>query len=59
MKFLNGFKTILGGAGTVVAFLSQAQVLPILPPKVQPYVMGAANVLLALGVIHKYEKATR
>lgn len=58
MKFLNGFKTILGVTGTV---------LTILVPKIAPVVtdaaphainiaQGAFGLLTVLGLIHKAEK---
>lgn len=57
MRFLNGFKTALGVAGLVVVALSQANVVTVLPPQWQPYVIGGGAVLTALGIIHKVEKA--
>lgn len=59
MKFLNGWKTFLGVAGTV---------LTVVLPKVDPAILGGAlndannvvvgafGLLTLLGVIHKVEK---
>lgn len=59
MKFLDGFKTIIGLVGTVAAV-----VLPKLAPSIQaaaPSLIqtaeGVFGTLLALGLIHKAEKA--
>lgn len=60
MKFLNGFKTVIGVLGTVVTV-----VLPKVTPEVVQAVGGAmvqiaegAFIMLgALGLIHKGEKA--
>lgn len=58
MKFLDGFKTIIGLIGTVVAVA-----VPHLAPQIQdaaPNVIAVAQgvfgTLLAFGVIHKAEK---
>jgi hypothetical protein len=56
MRFLNGFKTILGAAGLAIVALSRAEVLVLLPVPVQPYIAGASALLLALGIVHKVEK---
>ena len=54
MKFLNGFKTIIGSVGVlVVALNDQAH---LLPESWRPWVGGASAILLALGVVHKAEK---
>lgn len=59
MKFLNGFKTYIGLAGMVAAIIA-----PRLAPQINeaaPHVVSIAEgifgALLALGVIHKVEKA--
>ena len=59
MKFLDGFKTIIGLVGTALAI-----VVPHVAPQVQesiPHVIGIAQgafgLLTVLGVIHKVEKA--
>lgn len=57
MKFLNGWKTITGAIGLVVGLVSQREVVVLLPVAWQPYVIGGAAVLTALGVAHKVEKA--
>ncbi|GMV11575.1 MAG: hypothetical protein AMXMBFR55_33090 [Gemmatimonadota bacterium] len=54
MRFLNGFKTALGGLGLLVTALNDS--LHVLPDTWRPYVVGASAVLTALGVIHKAEK---
>lgn len=61
MKFLNGFKTILGLAGTVVSVLAPryAPALNEAAPHAVAVAQGAFGLLLALGVIHKVEKAGR
>lgn len=61
MKFLNGFKTILGLAGTVVSVLAPryAPALNEAAPHAVAVAQGAFGLLLALGVIHKAEKAGR
>lgn len=62
MKFLNGWKTVLGIAGSVIT---------IVLPKVDPAVLGGAlndannvvtgafGLLTLLGIVHKVEKARR
>lgn len=59
MKFLDGFKTVIGLLGTTVAV-----VVPQIAPQVQeamPHVIGVAQgafgLLGVLGIIHKVEKA--
>lgn len=61
MKFLNGFKTVLGLAGTVVTVLAPkfAPTLNEAAPHAVAVAQGAFGLLLALGVIHKAEKANR
>ena len=61
MKFLNGFKTILGLAGTVVSVLAPryAPALNEAAPHAVAVAQGAFGLLLALGVIHRVEKAGR
>jgi hypothetical protein len=62
MKFLNGLKTIIGLAGTVVAIA-----LPRISPDVVSAVgdglyhigAGVFSTLAALGIVHKVEKATQ
>lgn len=56
MRFLNGFKTILGGLGLVVVALNDS--VHALPDNWRPYIAGASAVLTALGLIHKVEKHT-
>jgi hypothetical protein len=61
MKFLNGWKTIIGVIGTVATVL-----VPKLDPAIIPaigdhavgLIQGAFGLLTALGIIHKVEKAT-
>lgn len=57
MRFLDGFKTVIGVVGLFVVALSDASVLPLLPERSRPYVTGAAATFLALGLMHKAEKA--
>lgn len=57
MRFLNGFKSILGAAGLALVALSDSNVLAVLPESVRPYIAGASAVMLALGLAHKVEKA--
>lgn len=57
MKFLDGFKTALGTLGLALVVLSDATTIQIFPLKWQPYITGAAGLLLALGLVHKVEKA--
>lgn len=57
MKFLNGFKTIIGAVGLAVVALADASVIVLVPEKARPYITGAAAMLTALGLIHKKEKA--
>lgn len=54
MKFLDGFKTVLGAVGLVVVALNDS--IHLLPETWRPYVAGASVVLTALGVAHKVEK---
>lgn len=54
MKFLNGFKSIIGGVGLLVVALNEQSHL--LPETWRPYVAGASALLLALGLVHKAEK---
>jgi hypothetical protein len=57
VRFLNGLKTALGAVGLAVVALSDAHVLELLPAPWRPFVAGASAVLVALGVVHKVEKA--
>lgn len=54
MRFLNGFKTVVGALGLAVVALND--VVHVLPANWRPYIVGASAVLTALGVIHKAEK---
>jgi hypothetical protein len=54
MRFLNGFKTVLGAAGLAVVALND--VVHVLPASWRPFVAGGAAVLTALGLVHKAEK---
>jgi len=58
MKFLNGFKTIIGLAGTVVSVLAPkfAPALNEAAPHAIAVAQGVFGLLLALGLIHKVEK---
>ncbi len=59
MKFLDGFKTILGSV-VLIASIAAPKIAPQIAdaaPHVLNIVQGGAGVLLALGVIHKREKA--
>lgn len=59
MKFLNGFKTILGLVGTVVTVL-MPKVTPDLVAGVGDHAVaiaqGVFGLLTVLGIIHKVEK---
>ncbi len=58
MKFLNGFKTILGAAGMVLTFVAP-KIVPAFSdaaPHAINIAQGAFGLLLALGIIHKSEK---
>lgn len=60
MKFLNGFKTILGLIGTVVTVVIPAisgDVVAAVGEQVLGIAQGVFGLLAALGVIHKVEKA--
>lgn len=60
MKFLNGFKTILGTIGTIVSVLVPSvrpDLITGIGDHVVGIVQGASALLLALGLIHKAEKA--
>lgn len=56
MKFLNGFKTVIGLIGLGLVAISQSDAMVLIPPPAQPYVAGAAALLTALGLVHKIEK---
>lgn len=60
MKFLDGFKTIIGMVGSLAVVLSPS-IAPDLVDKVGTHVVGIAEgafgLLAALGLIHKAEKA--
>lgn len=60
MNFLNGFKTIIGVLGSVVAIVLP-KVAPGVVQAVGDQVVGIAQgvfgLLTALGIIHKVEKA--
>lgn len=59
MKFLNGFKSILGAAGMVLTFVAP-KVIPVFTdaaPHALNVAQGAFGLLLALGIIHKSEKS--
>lgn len=59
MKFLNGFKTVLGIVITVVATVAPtiAPTIIAVGDHVQGIAQGVGGVLVALGLIHKREKA--
>ena len=54
MKFLNGFKTVLGAVGLAVVALND--VVHVLPENWRAPIAAASAVLTALGVVHKVEK---
>lgn len=61
MRFLDGFKTVLGAIGVVVTVVA-----PKIGPELVEGALGAVNLmatgafslLTVLGIIHKVEKAT-
>lgn len=60
MKFLNGFKTVLGAAGMVASIVAP-KVVPALTdaaPHAINVAQGVFGLLLALGIIHKAEKSS-
>lgn len=59
MKFLNGFKTVIGVAGTVASLVAP-KILPVITdaaPHAINIAQGAFGLLMVLGIIHKSEKA--
>lgn len=58
MKFLNGFKTIIGLAGVVVSTVvpSLVPVVNEIAPQLVGIAQGVFGVLATLGVVHKVEK---
>jgi hypothetical protein len=60
MKFLNGFKTVIGLAGTVAAVVAPrfAPAINEAAPHAIAVAQGVFGLLLALGLIHKAEKAS-
>jgi hypothetical protein len=58
MKFLDGFKTILGAVVLTASIVAPkfAPQINDAAPHVINLVQGGAGVLLALGIIHKREK---
>lgn len=59
MKFLNGFKTILGAVGLVVSIAvpSLSSTVAEAAPHAVNIAQGAFGLLVLLGVIHKAEKS--
>lgn len=69
MKFLNGWKTILGAAGSVAVIVGGAlgknvgvipgvvQTLSDIGEHINAVILGGSAVLGALGIIHKAEKS--
>jgi len=69
MKFLNGWKTILGAAGSIAVIVGGAlgknvgvipgviQTLSDIGEHINAVILGGAAVLGTLGVIHKVEKS--
>lgn len=55
MKFLNGFKTIIGTFGLVIVTIAH-EAPQLIPEKFQAALAGASAVLVALGLVHKLEK---
>lgn len=58
MKFLNGWKTILGVAGIVLPMVIAPEKAHDVITHADSIVVGAAGLLTILGVIHKTEKAS-
>lgn len=59
MKFLNGFKTVLGAAGMVLTIVAP-KIVPVITdaaPHAINIAQGAFGLLAVLGLIHKSEKA--
>lgn len=51
-KITEGRVTLpLGALGILLTTLSRADVLPFLPTALQPYILGAAALAIALGII--------
>lgn len=59
MKFLNGFKTVIGVIGSVVLVLAprvSADVVQAVGDQVYGVAQGIFGLLTILGIIHKVEK---
>lgn len=61
MKFLNGFKTVLGAVGMVgaIAFPKLAPTIADAAPHAIGVAQGVFGLLLTLGIIHKAEKSNK
>jgi hypothetical protein len=62
MKFLSGFKTVIGFIATAVSVIVPAvkpEMVSGIGDHIVGIVQGASALLLALGIIHKKEKAAK